>query len=134
MLGRRRSGGVIGFVFFPPAFEPDYFSLGLLQFLKWVYSRTSSPVVYYQCAMWGGGIEEETAWIMSVDERVYQHQDDGTVVEHTADDQRTVNGGLLQLAMRHVGLDLPTRFFALHEASFHWKLYRMHGSRGVGML
>ena len=111
--------------FFPPDLEREHFSVDLLKFLKWVYDQTGSASVYYQCAMWGGSIEDETAWIIDEVDRVYQFRDDETVIEHTDGGSRVIKGDLLQLAMKSVGLDLPTRFFALHEGSFDWKLYRI---------
>ena len=111
--------------FFPPALDREHFSFDLLRFLKWVRTQTASSMVYYQCAMWGGTIENETAWIVDGEERVYQFKNDSVVIEHTANGTRSVDGEVLPLAMRHVGLDLPTSFFALHETTFDWKVYRM---------
>jgi hypothetical protein len=115
-------------VFFPDGFDRDYYSLNLLRFLKTVYKQTLQPLVYYHCVMWGGDIEKETAWIIDTDERVYQYADNRSVIEHTVEGSQVIKGSLLPYAMRHVGVNLPTPFFALHEASFHWQRYRMENA------
>jgi hypothetical protein len=63
--------------------------------------------------MWGGAIESEIARIVDVEERVYQFQDYGVVIEHTVNGTRSVDGESLPLAMRQVGLGLLTPSFAL---------------------
>jgi hypothetical protein len=122
---------------FPEGFDASYYPLGLFRFLKEAFEQTRSPIVYYQCVTLGGEVEEETAWIFDERELVYQHHPDGVVddmpgdkpllIEYTPEQKRFLESDqdLLQLAMRPLGLNLPTRFFALHETSFDWKLYRI---------
>lgn len=112
-------------VIFQEEFDRDYYPHNLLSFLIKVYKQILQPLVYYHCTIWGGDVEKESAWIIDREERIYQYADGGSVIEHTIAGSQTIGRSLLPLAMSHVGGDLPTPFFALHEASFHWQLYHI---------
>ena len=115
-----------------PVLIPPNVTLGndcllLLNFLRSVAAETDSPIVYYSAATWGGSTDSEIGWAFDSGDHVYQYIDDNTVHHHTAKGQTTVNDrDALQMLMAHVGLDLPTGFFALHEGSFDWKRYWLH--------
>jgi hypothetical protein len=108
----------------PVECEPSYYPFHLLRYLKSVSQETKSPIVYYWCAMWGGAVDEEVGWVFDETDHVYQYVDDDTMLDITAKGERTETElNCLQMLMSHVGLHLPTGFFALHEGSFHWERY-----------
>ena len=109
----------------PAHLDPDELPLGLLSFLKQTHDQTSAPLVYYYCTMWGGDVEKEVAWVFDREQRIYELQDGGDVVEHSPAGSRRVRVEILRLGMKVLGVNLASHFFALHEASFHWRVYRM---------
>ncbi|MEM9478729.1 MAG: hypothetical protein AAGA58_03605 [Verrucomicrobiota bacterium] len=111
-------------VLLPPDFDESYYPLSLQRFLKSVALKTGTPVTYYWSSMWGGDVEEEIGWAFDSSDHVYQFVDNESALVHSADGQRTEKDrGVLQMLLAHLGLDLPTGFFALHEGSFDWKRY-----------
>jgi hypothetical protein len=111
-------------VLLPPDTNPTDECHRLLRFLRSVATETNSPIVYYSAATWGGAIDSEIGWAFDAVDHVYQYIDDNIVLHHTAAGQTAVHDRTaLQMLMAHVGLELPTRFFALHQGSFDWKRY-----------
>jgi hypothetical protein len=124
----QRPWPIVSNVELPPALLPPDTtteeSRRLLGFLRSVALETRSPIVYYHGATWGGAVDFEIGWAFDVDDHVYQYVDDDTVLHHTSAGQTAVQGKtVVQLLMAHLGLRLPTGFFALHEGSFDWKRY-----------
>lgn len=113
-------------ILLPAGWDVASFPMGLLRFLKSVSVETDSPLVWYWCAMWGGSIEQEAGWAFDRVDHVYYWADDEAAIDLTSEGQRIVRDRTtLQLLMSHVGLDLPTHFFALHT-SFDWARYWLH--------
>ena len=123
------SGPEDAHVFVPDVLEDQHIPLGLLRCLKRVHDRTGKPLVYYHCTMWGGDVETELAWVIDRDQRVYRMVEGGAVWMHSPQRSRNVRTDVLIDGMKAVGVDLASRFFALHEASFHWRRYRLEPGR-----
>jgi hypothetical protein len=100
-----------------------------LRFLKDIHIVSGVPVTYYATAMWGGDIESEYAWVFDDREVVYAYRSDEEIVEVVEVDRqgrRSRQGDVLQLALAHLGLQLPTGYFAPHTRGFDWTPFR-HG-------
>ncbi|MCC7450441.1 MAG: hypothetical protein IT324_23685 [Anaerolineae bacterium] len=55
-----------------PAIPPWGFPpVEFLRFLKWVSDTTDTTITYYHCAMWGGLVDSEFAWIFDREDKVY---------------------------------------------------------------
>lgn len=114
--------------------EPIVFSLDfslvqckLFGFLKYLNEKFSEPIVYYTCNMWAGEIEEEVAIVFDNGISIYYYDlDDEAYKELIGADNKIIgNTTALQKGLSALGLDLPTHFFALHETSFNWELYKL---------
>ena len=111
-------------ILLPDDLDQSRYPIRLLRFLKSVATETASPVAYYYSFMWGGDVEEEIGWAFDETDHVYQFKDTNTTIDHSSEGQEIeTERSALQMLMAHVGLDLPTGFFALHEGSFDWKRY-----------
>ena len=100
--------------------------LKLLTFLKSLNEKFETPFLYYYCVMWGGDIEEEYAIIFDKEIKIYQYDYESKKDLEIIDNQKTeLNTTVLQKSFKHLGLELPTWFFALHEGSFDWKKYHL---------
>lgn len=86
----------------------------LFAYLESLSEKYNIPFVYYYCDMWGGAIDVEFAVVF----------DKGEV--HVYEYSEQIDNSILPQAMLHLGLHLPSFFFALHEGSFDWKRYFIH--------
>jgi hypothetical protein len=87
-------------------------------------AKTKVPIMYYQCDMWGGLIDEEFAivfngevsvyWRDNSRERTFLIRDEGDVEFETTP---------LQKGLEYLGLTLPSHYFALHSRNFDWARY-----------
>lgn len=94
----------------------------LKRYLQSLSERTKTITAFYQCEMWGGTVDWETAWVYTPQEIVYTHPanppNDGKYLpEHDIQP-------LLSL-LEHFGLELPTTHFALHTRGFPWAHYKL---------
>lgn len=102
----------------------------LLQFLGELAERALEPVVYYSCCTWGGDIEFEASWAFTPRQITYVTRvppdDPPGVRTITPEGRCTVTpGDALRKGLSHLGLELPSWFFALHTRSFPWERYRV---------
>lgn len=106
-------------------------SEGFLQFLHRIAREFSTATLYYQCFMWGGDTEIEFAFVYSNgDEFLYSFagfQDDKPQLEirKNSSSPTTSSGDVLIHALDHIGLRLPSPYFAPHTRSFPWDRYRV---------
>ncbi|MCI5054693.1 MAG: hypothetical protein MRY83_01225 [Flavobacteriales bacterium] len=99
--------------------------LNLLSYLKGLSKKHSVPFVYYNCVMWGGDLDKEDAVVIKngkLEIFTYDYKD-RKCYQIIAEDKVALKTTVLQTAMIHLGLELKSWFFALHEASFHWESY-----------
>jgi hypothetical protein len=98
----------------------------LLGLLKSLSMEFNTPILYYFCFMWGGYTEEEYAVVFDKGMRVYAYdREKEKDVEIIGGAREELSSTLLQTSLKHLDLDLPTWFFALHESSFDWKRYHL---------
>jgi hypothetical protein len=102
-----------------------------LQYLSYLSRHYSVPVGYYHGSMWGGDIEEEYMRVF-VDSREYLYSCFDKANKHAQvavyEDSRSPQiaaGCVLQMALKHFGLNLPTPYFALHTRTFEWAKYKI---------
>lgn len=100
--------------FAPPA--------GYLAWARELAARTNTSVVCYYAFMWGGDTEYEYAWVFGKVEEVYVDGPDGLRV-FAPDGEAKRPGDVLVEALRPLGLQLPSPYFALHTREFDWKPY-----------
>ena len=92
--------------------------------LNSLHQKTHIPILHYTCEMWGGDIEEESAIVFNKGNFIYKFDADGNKSYQLKDDSAIeIDTTPLQKGFEHLGLHLPTWFFALHEGSFNWKRY-----------
>lgn len=111
--------------------DPKAEPMDLLFALKAIQEKTEQPIVYYQCLTWAGSIEEEAAWILDREDRVFEFVDKTHLREFTHADETIFEGDVLQHAMAHVGVRLATHFFALHAGSFDLESHRVTSQTAV---
>lgn len=100
-----------------------------LDYLAHQSRRRNVPIFYYHCSTWGGDVEEEFAWVFdSGKEIVYEHvpgKAQPRVAKHIhGQPMITADGDVLRSALSHIGLQLPTSYFAPHTRSFDWASHR----------
>ncbi|WP_010255123.1 hypothetical protein [Myroides injenensis] len=114
--------------------EPIVFSLDfsvqqckLFGFLKFLNEKFNTPIVYYTCSMWAGDIEEEVAIVFDKGISIYYYDPEHEVYRELIETESKIltTTTALQKALSTLGLYLPTHFFALHETSFNWELYKI---------
>jgi hypothetical protein len=116
----------------------------MLHYLKQLSLDTKAVLTFYYCFMWGGDVEEEWAWVFDATiengDRVYNHNTTYTsdsvqrfVTEYSAPAHApSVNhpkGDVLMLALRHLGIFLPTPYFVPHTVPFGWTPYKLDCSK-----
>ena len=100
--------------------------LKLLGFLRSLSREFETPIMYYYCFMWGGLTEEEYAIVFDDGIRVYAFdRETKKDVEIKGEQKEALTFTVLQASLKHLDLELPTWFFALHESSFDWKRYHL---------
>ncbi len=113
----------ISHLYAPPA--------SFLRFLKAISQEAHTPMAFYHHTTFGGGTEEEFAWVYgSGEERLYVRNGETTVALHTARGREILtNENVLSLVLRHFGVPLSagaeSPFFPLHRMSFPWQRYRL---------
>ena len=97
----------------------------LVKTMVFLSRKTNIPLVYYRCEMWGGMVEIEYAIVADNDQlSVYVFNEDTNKTENLLE-QIEIDSSSLQAGLSHLGLDLPSSFFALHESSFDWQPYQV---------
>ena len=113
----------------PESEDTDFPPQKVLELLYELRTKAESPIVYYSCFMWGGDVELESAWILGSTERVLRtipHREELAFQEfRSPTEHQKVNGDLLQSALLHLGLEIPTPYFALHTRGFDWDKQRL---------
>ena len=122
-------------IFSPDEFdisEESYPQIELLHFLKQVSKATNSTISLYHCAMWAGDIEEDFAWVFSDEDKVYvlKERNSKQIIEYRGSGLNVISrvtpeGNVLQLVLRHHGIELRSRYFAPHTRSFAWEKYKL---------
>jgi len=98
----------------------------LFSLLKQINDKTGVPLMYFQCATWGGLTEEEFSVVFDGGIYVYwEDADNEQCFELRNGEAVELQTSVLQKGLGHVGLSLPTYFFALHESDFDWQRYRI---------
>lgn len=99
----------------------------VLAFCRDLARQAGAAVLYYHCEMWGGDTEIELAWVFEPGREVlYAHQPgEGSAVYERGARVRKLGGDVLRAGMGHLGVQMKGGFFALHECSFHWRLYHL---------
>lgn len=99
----------------------------LLAFLKQLNQEFKQPFMFYKCDMWGGDIEEEIAIVFDKEMYVYYFDEMNRSFKQMigTEIKELENTTALQCGLEHIGLHLPTYFFALHETSFDWQPFLM---------
>ncbi len=99
--------------------------IALLVFLKKLAVTTETPVAYYYHATWGGGTEQELAWVFSSQDLVALHKSNSTARVLCPSGWIDEEGTVLQVVTREFGVVLESPVFALHTPEFAWKRYRV---------
>jgi hypothetical protein len=106
----------------------------LLGHLKHLATETRRPFAFYSCAMWGGDVEVQYAWVFGPSELALVSLSPSipggprpVAVVTPSEPAQIVTGDTLVLTLRHLSLDLPTPFFAPHTRSFPWARYKLVG-------
>jgi hypothetical protein len=114
--------GVINELAAIPELNSSHFNL--FYFLKQLNDQTQVPIMYFQDAMWGGPCGDDLAVVFDGDIFVYrgygQIENGFQVVKNPHVDAQTT---ILQKGLEHLGLSLPTNYFALHTRRFDWSRY-----------
>ena len=99
----------------------------LFAFLHMLNQKFKQPFVYYKCEMWGGDIDEEIAVVFDGEMSVYYFDEMNGVYKQMigTEIKELEETTALQQGLKEIGLQLPTRFFALHETSFDWYPYQV---------
>src|SRR5690349_3004582 len=101
----------------------------LLAHLESLAVSARAPFVFYSCCMFGGDAEIELAWVLGPsEEAVFASRNPEVPGERRPvavlepdEPTRVVTGDVLVLALTHLGLELPTPYFALHTRNFPWR-------------
>ena len=104
-----------------------------LRFLRYIGVKHGTPIVYYQAFWWGGDAEEEFAFVYEgKDETLYSlvlvdGKEPRMEARQNSVPASTMEDDVLIRALRHLGLELPTGYFALHTRSFEreWNKHRV---------
>ena len=100
--------------------------VGSIARLKDLATSSGEAVAYYSCAMWGGDVEFEQAWILGSNDQVFLKNEQGpTVALSESAPPREVQGDVLRLALAALGIELPSTYFEPHTRSFPWDRYRL---------
>jgi hypothetical protein len=104
--------------------------VSLLQCIRELSVEAGVPVFYYSSCMWGGDVEFEASWVFTPTQHTYITQSSpGEEPEVRCVDAQgnalVVPGDALRKGLAHLGIHLPTGFFALHTRSFPWDRYRV---------
>jgi hypothetical protein len=104
---------------------------GFLRYLRHLSKANDTPLLYYQCFMWGGSVETEFAFVyFGDDEYLYslagiEEENEHLEIRHNSSEPQKEDGDVLVHALRHIGLELPTPYFAPHTSPFDWGSYRV---------
>ena len=102
---------------------------GFLRYLRHLSKAYDTPLFYYQCFMWGGSTETEFAFVYFGDDEYlyslagFDEENEHLEIRHNSPEPKTEDGDDLVHALRHIGLELPTPYFAPHSRSFDWGSY-----------
>jgi hypothetical protein len=108
---------------------PEVLNLNISHFnlfysLKQLHDQTGVPIMYYQCAIWGGAPDDELAVVFDNGMFVYRYNTETKKNVQVIDNQDfEIQTSVLQKGLEHLGLSLPTQYFALHTSPFDWGRY-----------
>jgi hypothetical protein len=108
-----------------------------LQYLKLLSQQTNSVVAYYMCGIFGGAPEFEYGHIFSDQETTYTGIFTPTppavlIERRIGHDPTQLTADVLIEVLKHLGLSLPTPYFAPHTGSFRWERHYLgHTPRGA---
>lgn len=104
---------------------------GFLKYIRKLARDHSTPVTYYQSFMWGGDTESEFAFVYSgYDEFMYLftgmdvHESQIEIRKNSMVAEKQ-SGEVLVCALKHLGLEIPSPYFAPHTRSFPWSNYKI---------
>lgn len=108
----------------------EYPPASFLKHLKRLSTDAQTTVAFYHCFMWGGDVEVEYSWVFSPEEVAYldiwTREPIWKLIEyHPGSTRIQREASVLVKTLSHFGLNLPTRYFALHTRSFPWDKYKM---------
>jgi len=109
------------------AYPPE----GFLRFLRYLAKKRATAICYYQSFMWGGDIESEFAFVYSGNDEFFYlfvgFEDQKPQIEIRKNSMAPTRktGEVLVHALRHIGLDLPSFYFALHTRGFDWSRHHL---------
>jgi hypothetical protein len=88
----------------------------LFVLLKQLNDQTKVPVMYYQCATYGGLTDDEFSIVFDDDLFIYWWDDDAQKRLQLLEDNQTIEiqTSVLQKGLEHLGMSLPTYYFVLH--------------------
>jgi hypothetical protein len=100
--------------------------LKLFALLESLNEETKTPIIYYKCETHGGENLEEYSIVFDKDISIY-YFDKRRNKNYAIKNEKTfeLESIILQESLYHVGIKLPTSFFALHQTSFDWKRYQI---------
>ena len=75
--------------------------------------------------MWGGQIMEEVSWLFGAEDAAYEFNHDRSIRVFKPHGEQVVAGDVLVLTLKHLGVMLPTPFFALHTRGFAWGNFKL---------
>ncbi|HYG76636.1 MAG TPA: hypothetical protein VEK08_16650 [Planctomycetota bacterium] len=98
----------------------------VLRFLKNLQRTSKTSIAYYHCFMWGGTPENEYAFVFAPDEIAYVGLPgkESQICCITGGTSVRRDGDVLVEALKHLGVFLPTPYFALHTGYFEWQRYQ----------
>ena len=110
--------------FFPPE--------SFLSFLQALATRAEATLLFYSCAMWGGDLESEYAFVLgrspsAIVALPQDRDEDGCprVVVIEGARQTPATRDVLSIALSALDFQIPTPFFAPHTRAFPWRSYRL---------
>lgn len=110
-------------------FEPP--PIRFLTFLQELSRKSRTPIAFFFCDMHGGTVELSLSWVFAKPDRFYAEGfelEEGDRMGEYVDSSTPPIGlsrGVLGRTLEHLGLFLPTLYFALHTTEFSWDAFRL---------
>jgi len=109
---------------FPEKLRLNTSHFNLFYLLKQVNEKNKVPVMYYQCATWGGPPDNEVCVVFDGDMFVYWFDvETGKHAQVINNQHIEIEPTVLQKGLQHLGLLLPTNYFVLHTRTFDLERY-----------
>ena len=98
----------------------------VISFANDLQKKYNQPIVYYRCDTWGGSTEFEFAIAIDSTTRLFLFESDENRCNIYEGGSKTFSAkSVLQETMKLLNQELNTSFFALHQRSFNWSIYRV---------